>query len=566
MIENIKSLLTKQEWIRLPLLLMLMLISVLMEALGVGMVFPLVSLLMGGESSIQNESLLRLIDSFGPIFEGKLIIALMFLFIFIYALKNIYLVYFSWWQINFTMNIKVRLSKDLMSLYMAQPYSFHLERNSAHLIRNLLSETSMFTGRVITPIIILISELLIVLALVSMMLYIEPVGTIIVGATIGISAGLFYLFSHNKMTHWGEVRQKEEGSRLQHLQQGLGSIKELILSGHENNMLQRFSLSDKKVGNTLKFQHVIHSIPRFLLEFIVVASIAIIVISMMMINKTYQEIIPTLAFFGAASIRIVPSASRMLGSINSLRYSAPALDVLIREFNLSQYSRTNYSQSQNISFKNKICLRGVSFSYDNSSNKVLENINLTIKKGQFVGIIGASGAGKSTLLDLILGLHQPSNGQILVDDINIKNNISAWQKNIGYVSQNVFLTDDSLVNNIALGVDKDKINHNQIDRVLERVHLSDFCNNLSNGKETLLGENGVRISGGQKQRIGIARALYRNPEVLILDEATSALDITTENSILDDIEMLKGSITAIIVSHKKSTVRACDFIFEIDKH
>ena len=302
--------------------------------------------------------------------------------------------------------------------------------------------------------------------------------------------------------------------------------------------------------------------PRILLEFIAVLCLVTVVASLMINSPDLTLIIPTLAMFGAASMRLLPSANRILGAIQSIRYGRSTIDVVFKELSTLD-SRVYYENKSNeIKFKKIISLKSINFKYK-SRKIILQNINIKIPKGKFIGIIGESGAGKSTLIDILLGLLKPNSGLVEVDNIDVRTNIIGWQKKIGYVPQDIYLVDDTLRQNIAFGIPKTDINNEKVLEAIKLSKLDDFVASLEDGLETLFGERGIKLSGGQLQRVAIARALYRNPEILILDEATSALDNETENFVMESVKNLKGLKTIIVITHRISTILNSDYVYKL---
>jgi ABC-type multidrug transport system fused ATPase/permease subunit len=287
-------------------------------------------------------------------------------------------------------------------------------------------------------------------------------------------------------------------------------------------------------------------------------------------KREMVDIIQYLAIFAVASFRIVPGASRLLSAFQTIKHMEPSVRLLLQEFDSkdNSYIKNNYlpkDLSTPLKFQKEINLTNLSFSYPIRKEFVLSKISMTIKKGDFVGIIGETGSGKSTLINLLIGLLKSSDGKVEVDGLNINSNLTKWYKKIGYVPQSVYLIDDTIRKNIAFGLREDDIDNDLVAKAIEKANLDEFVNNLPDGLETIVGEKGIRLSGGQQQRIGIARALYRDPEILILDEATSSLDEATEKKIMESIQFLKGKKTLIVITHRLITVKNCDKIYFIDK-
>lgn len=305
-------------------------------------------------------------------------------------------------------------------------------------------------------------------------------------------------------------------------------------------------------------------LPRLWLELLAVAGLVALVLVLLVQGKPPTTLLPILGVFAAAAFRIMPSANRILGALQNLRYSLPAIDKLYQEILLLNNTASNESNDTML-FQNMLTLEQVTYRYENAEHRALNGVSLNIKWGTAVGFIGTSGAGKSTLVDVILGLLTPASGRVLVDNVDIQSNLRGWQNQIGYVPQSIFLTDDSLRRNIAFGLSDDLIDDEAVLRAIKAAQLEAFVGGLSEGVNTLVGERGVRLSGGQRQRIGIARALYHDPGVLVLDEATSSLDMATEKSVMEAINALHGEKTLIIIAHRLSTVANCDWIYKMEQ-
>jgi ABC-type multidrug transport system fused ATPase/permease subunit len=283
---------------------------------------------------------------------------------------------------------------------------------------------------------------------------------------------------------------------------------------------------------------------------------------MTLLGKDVSEIVPVLSLFGVAAFRLLPSANQLLLSIQTIRFAKPRLLSLYEDSKLVH--QIDSSTDSSLPFVEEIRIQDLSFTYDAVNEPALLDVNLVVRRGEAVGIIGSSGSGKSTLVDVLLGLLQPNSGQILVDNQNIQTNLRSWQNQIGYVPQTIFLTDDSLRRNIALGLPDNLVDEDAIVDALRAAQLQDFVAGLPDGLDTVVGERGVRLSGGQRQRIGIARALYNKPEVLVLDEATSSLDTETEHEVMKAVQALQGTKTVVIVAHRLSTVEYCDRLYRLE--
>ena len=543
----------------------LMFIGMLLEIFSIGILLPIISLMQKGnlndiKSFIHNKLLLDI-----TINDKKLLLLVMAFLSFVYILKMIFLSYFSYNQTKFIYNLKSDVSYSLYKGYLYQPYIFHLKNNSAQLINNTIFLVDKLTQG-LTSFMILFTESFTFLGIVVFLILVEPAGTISVILALGLLSILFFYSSKKQINQWGVLSQKHEAMRLQHLQQGLGGIKDVKILGREDEFLYQFQYDNNGTSNYNQKQLFFMSLPKFWLEMLAVLGLALLVIIMDGLGSPFSRIIPILGIFAAAAFRIIPSMNRILNAMQTVGFTKFSIEKLNEEFNKFVVipEPINKYPYKNKVFK-KINIENLTFKYPNANKPAIISINLTIEYGSSIGFIGTSGAGKSTLIDLILGLLKADSGKILVDDFNISNDISGWQSQIGYVPQNIFLTDDSLRNNIAFGIQKNNISEDQINLALKYSQLKELVESLPEGLNTIVGERGVRLSGGQRQRIGIARALYHNPSILVLDEATSALDTDTESNIMDSIKALKNDKTIIIIAHRLNTIEQCDYICKIEK-
>ncbi len=562
LLYKINSILSLEEKKKARNLLLLMLIGMLLEMLGVGMVIPLISLL-SQESPLPNFPFWSHVGSeFGGIGQVGLVYGAMAALVLVYLIKNLFLGFLLWCQSKFAYGVQANLSKRLFSTYLHQSYAFHLQQNSAQLIRNATTEANLFASHALMQGLQLMAEFLVVLGLAILLMLVEPLGTLIVGLTLGTVATLFFRTTRTRVLKWGAQRQFHEGLRLQHLQQGLGGIKDVIITGSQMSFLSQYDQHNTAASIAARHQEFLKQVPRLSLEWLAILGLAVLVISMMVQGRSLADVAPVIGAFAAAAFRLMPSLNRILGSIQTLRYVSPMIDTLHQQVHLPLSSARQAPKQ--LVFDRDIRVDNVSFSYLADASPALKKVSLVIQKGQTVGFIGTSGSGKSTLIDVVLGLLKPQNGKILIDGQDIHVNLRAWQTIIGYVPQTIYLTDDSLKRNIAFGVPDDHIDESAVMAAIRAAQLEEFVTGLQQGLDTVVGERGVRISGGQRQRIGIARALYHDPALLVLDEATSALDNKTERGFMDAIDALHGRKTILIVAHRLSTVERCDQIFQLE--
>jgi len=550
------------------LLLPVITVGMVLETLSVGMVLPALGILMNETYFEEFPALVPILDSLGNPSHEELIILGLSSLAGIYFLKNLFLFYQIQCQGTFVYSAQREISLNLFRIYLKRGYVFHLQTNSAKLIRNLTNEVLSYCSFFLMPCLNLLTEVLVILAILSLLLWIEPQGTIFLFFILGFLVFLFVRITNKIVGKWGQKRLEAEEQKLKHLQQGFGGIKEILLSGRLEYFLRRFQHPNQVAGLMLKKEYIFQYVPKLGVEVIAIFGLVCMCFYLIFQGKPYHEVTHMLGLMATAGFRMIPSFSRILNNLQSIRYGWASVDVLAEEMGDIGNKSLLISQSKNstpITFTRSFGLKNASFGYEANNYEILNGVNFEVKKGECIGIVGESGVGKSTLINLLLGLVSPSSGILKTDGYEIEaENIQSWQKIIGYVPQEIYLLDDTIQRNIAFGVNDAVIDQTQIRKVVEKAGVSKLIDSFENGLHTKIGERGVRISGGQRQRIGIARALYQNPQILILDEATSALDKKIEKRILEELQLLKGDITIIIISHRPSTLQFCDRIYRIE--
>ena len=560
--KNISFLLTRGNKKELVYLTFLLIIGMILEMGGVGILIPALSFLLN--TNLENHpsygKYVKVI--FGEISTARIILyGLIGMFIF-YLVKLIFLVYSSYRQSKFVNNLSRDLSKELFTGYMQMPFVFHLQRNSSELQRNIQIEILHFSGICLAAL-SLATEISTIFGICVLFLYVEPIGAISVIIFFGFFTYIFNKITTARITSWGYQRQEFDGLSNKYLLEGLGGVKQIKLTQREDFFVNKFMGPVIGKGNANKKIQVLSVVPRLYLELLAVGGISIIFLVLTIQQKPLNNLIPIIGIFMAAAFRLIPSINKIINSIQIISFSTPVLKLLADEFGIV---RKVISKSvdilEEVNFESQIIFNHVSYSYPESERKVLDDVCFTIQKGDFIGIVGTTGSGKSTLIDLLVGLLAPDSGDILIDGKRLNTIVSPWQQLIGYVPQSIYLTDDTLRNNIAFGVKENLIEEEKVRKAILTSQLSDFVNNLPEGLDTLVGERGVRLSGGERQRIAIARALYHDPPILILDEATSSLDNFTEKEFMDAVNALQGTKTIIIVAHRLTTVEKCDIVYE----
>ena len=560
-LKKINFLVTKGERKRVIVLIFLLFLGMILEVFGLGILIPILSLLLDPEN-IDNEFGLIFIKNFLPEVSNKIFVLIFLTTILVtYLVKSLFLIYLNHKQNRFLADLTAEISNKLFEKYLRQSYNFHLNKNSSDLIKNIQIETN-FLNLYLLYLITICIESGFVLAVLATLIYIEPFGAISIGVFYGFLSVLFLQFTKRKLKEWGETREKLDNSLSKISLEGLGGIKEILILGKSSFFIDQFSKKSFSKARNNSNQATVSQIPRFYLELISVAALVSFIFIQVIQGKDTVNLFTILGVFVAATFRMIPSLNRIIGAFQSIKFYKPSVDIIFNEINNLEYFHYDIDNETKFEFEKDIKIKNLSFNFDGSPN-ILKEVNLEIKKGQTIGIVGESGSGKSTLIDLIIGLHHPISGEIIIDGVPGRQLGELWRRKIGYVSQTIYLTDSTIKNNIAFGISNDKIDDDRVKDVLNKVKLETFIKSLNKGFNTRVGERGIQISGGQKQRIGIARALYNDPEILILDEATSALDTETEKGIINSISELKGDMTIIMIAHRLTTLSDCDIIYKI---
>ena len=461
--------------------------------------------------------------------------------------------------------LRSNLGLRLFRSYINAHYIFHLQRNPAELLRGTTSDVGGAID-LIMSIIVLLREILLLFMIFALLFYADPFISFSVFVILTSFVGLFFFLTKKKLKIIGKMIQFFTGNQIKIVNQGLGAIKEIKISNKEKHVEEIFKQNVDEIEKNIFFSFFLNAMPRLFLEVIsVIAVVVVSTISVFMYAST-ALMIPLMTLLAVSTVRLIPTFGAIAMSLTIIRVKTPSLDFISKE--ISELENTNIILNQEnekeIKFFKNIHVKKVNFKYPNTNACSIIDFNLSINSGKKIGFIGNSGAGKSTFVNLLLGLLKPTEGKILIDGKDISENLRNWQSQIGYVSQDIYLLDDTIRNNIAFGKSGTSINSEHLLNVIKTAQLENFVNSLSNGEETIIGNRGVRISGGQKQRIGIARALYNKPRVLIFDEATSSLDLENERKIMDKIYQSNKELTFIIISHRNNTVKNCDLIYVFD--
>jgi len=566
MVKRILDVFSRKQKYQLLLLLFMTIIGSFLELAGVSAIMPFVNVAMNPDSIHESDWMELLYRLLNIESVSGFLVVLAFILVGIYIVKNTYLIILYNYQYKFTFDSQKLLEGKLLSCYIHQDYTFHLEQNSADLQRNIIQDVTGFFQTVLA-LLQLLTEGFVCLALFLYLLITDVTITMGVVALLSVFMLIFMGYFRKRIGNIGAQSRAASAKRVQWVQQSLGGIKEIKILGREGFFLNSYNDNASIYAEKQRKYQLATVVPRPLMETIGISSLLLIVAAKLLGGADIAYMLPILSVFAIAAFRLLPSFGRISGYLGTISFNRSAVDevctdIVEAERLLAEY-RAREDGAVEIPFKKEIQIQNITFRYPNTDKNVLEQACVSIPKNQSVAFIGPSGAGKTTLADVLLGILEPQEGHIYIDDADVYKNLDAWHKKIGYIPQTIYLMDDSIRNNIAFGIAPDKIDEKRLREALKEAQLLELVEGLEEGLDTYIGEGGVRLSGGQRQRIGIARALYTNPEVLILDEATSALDNDTEKAIMEAIDMLQGSKTLIIIAHRLSTIKNCDYIYEI---
>ena len=566
--KKLLFLLNYQERKKAILLLLMIIVMAMLELAGVASILPFIAVLTN-PSLIETNYILNNIfvisKQYGVETNQQFLIILG---IFVFALMVVSITFkilTSYFLIRFVEMRNYSISKRLIEGYLHQPYSWFLSRHSADLGKTILSEVGSIVASGISPLLELIAKGIVAISLIALLILVDPNIALIVSISLsGAYLVIFFLFK-KYLSNFGKKRLINNQIRFKTINEAFSAAKEIKLGSLENVYIKNFLDSSKIFARTRAHSEVIAQLPRYILEAIAFGGILLVTIYIMSKKGSFSSAIPLISLYAFAGYRLMPALQQIYVSFTKITFIGPSLDKLISDIkNLKVYHKDHDQKKFN--FKNKITLNNIHYNYPKSSISALKGVNLTIPINSKVGIIGVTGSGKTTIVDIILGLLEPQKGSLMVDEKLItKNNLSSWQQSLGYIPQQIFLSDDTVIANIAFGVDTCDVDFLAVERAAKIANLHEFIiNELPDKYQTSIGERGVRLSGGQRQRVGIARALYHKPKVLVLDEATSALDNETEKSVIDEINKIGEDITIILIAHRLNTVKNCDIIFKLD--
>ena len=551
------------------LLLVTMFVMALLDTIGVASIMPFIAVLSNPQI-IETNGILNFIFRNSKIFgvnnDQQFLFLLGFLVFFLLIISLVFKAFTTYAQARFSEMRGYAISSRLIRGYLFKPYTWFLQKNSSEISKNILEDVGIFVGVGLGELMQLVSKGLISILILILLIIVDPKLALIVGVILcGIYWIIFY-FLRNRLNLLGKEYYRNNELRFRYVSEAFNATRVIKLHHLEKNYTERFSKAAEIFAKTATSSEIIRSLPRFFLEALIFGGVMIIILYLMVKTGSFGDSLPILSLYVFAGYRLMPALQQVYASLTRISFANSSTEKIYNEF--KKIELIEESKDKNIFSINKsINLKNIHYQYPNSEKKVIEDISLSIPAKSKVGFIGTTGSGKTTIVDIILGLLEPIKGTLEVDDkILTSKNLRSWQRNIGYVPQDIYLADDTIASNIAFGLDPKDIDQKALENASKIANIHEFIvEELPNKYKTIIGERGVRLSGGQCQRIAIARALYQNPKVLILDEATSALDNDTEKAVMDAINNLHKEITIIIIAHRLNTIKDCDIIFKIDK-
>lgn len=579
LLSKVNYIFDKKQKLQSVLLCIGLFVGALLELVGVSFITQLVTLISNPEKIHSNEIMQYCYDFFNMTSDRQFFLFVVIALIFVYLIKNLYLLWINYVQYTFVFNNQLRLSGRLIDCYLKKPYTYHLDNNSAEMVRNVMLDSERFF-QMLLSIFLTLSEILVSALLCVFLLIVDPVITISVVAILAVFTGLYLILFKGKAKKYGKTNQIYDGKMHQSINQALGAVKDIKILHREKYFADSFLAYGKKKMTAVRNNNVLGQFPKYLIETVCIGTVLLVLVFKIYKGEDLNKMIPQLAAFAIAAFKLLPSVSKINNYANLIVFLKPSVDLIYRDIKDTE-DMVNYeiadesgniieinddgSQNKDTCYvADKISINNIVYRYPHTDRDVLNGISFEIPLGKSIGFIGESGSGKSTLADVILGILTPTSGTVMYGNMDVHKHPLKWSKKLAYIPQSIFLCDDTIRNNVAFGIDEDKIDDEKVWKALREAQLEQFVKSQPDGLDSMVGERGVRISGGQRQRIGIARALYDNPEILVLDEATSALDTGTESAVMEAIDKLSGTMTLIIIAHRLTTIKNCDYVYKVE--
>lgn len=564
MIKKLNYIFSTKDKIKIVLLTIMILIGSILELLAISLFSPFIDGIMDQNIMLESTIMSYLYRLFSFEKYEYFLALLAGSIIAIYIIKNVYIIIEKNTIYRFAYRIQRTISTKLLKSYMKEPYTFHLNKNIAVLQRSMQEDTDQF-AKAILHFMEMAAEACVCIVLGIYLFIVSKSITVVIAGLLLVCLGIFSYINKKYSRKWGEQGQEYKAKIYQWMNQSLSGIKDIKILDRSETFINNYDNYMRKYVRVLRLNRLIGIMPKYIIEMVCMTGLlSAVLVKMFFGQKELSEFVPQLAIFAVAAFRLLPSVGRINEHLSAVIFATPSIDLIYHDLKeIEDLHVEEMAKDENWHFKEEIEVKRVTYAYPEGEGNVIENACFHIRKGETVAFVGTSGAGKSTMVDILLGLLPPQQGKILVDGMDVYKNLRTWQKEIGYIPQTIYLSDDSIRNNVAFGIEEEEIDEQAVIVALKQAQLYDFVDTLPEGLDTCVGDRGIRLSGGQRQRIGIARALYHNPEILVLDEATSALDNDTEAAVMEAIDSLKGQKTIIIIAHRLTTIKNADTIYEV---
>ncbi|GJL81750.1 MAG: ABC transporter ATP-binding protein [marine bacterium B5-7] len=571
-IQKVLWLLSRRERINALILLFLLTVNALFEVVGIGIVPAYVGMIAYPEKFLEYPYVGDFINYLlGDTTQQQLLIIFSIAISVFFGIKLLFTVFLSYWKTVYINNRIVSLSEQLFSGYMEAPHVFHVGTNMSELIRNINQDCLRVGRNVLLPIIEILTQILVLLAILSLLILASP-GAALMAALLFVVVIVVGVRSlQTRVRNLGHEAKEMRGRVMRTVYEGLMGVKEIRLMGRGQFVLSRFHKSLCKMFEVERFMQVLNNSINPFVEWISVMGLVSAIAILYARGEVIENIITTVVLFAVSLIRMKGVISALILKYSTFQHNFTSLDTIYSEIHKTRPVNAIITtdvhdkdvSTPRLGFQNQVVLDNVSYIYPGANVKALDHVDLVIRKGEAIGIVGSTGSGKSTLADIVMGILEPTEGGVLVDDADVHKNLRAWQRDIGFIPQDIYLIDGSIKENIALAIDPREIDSDKVRHAADAAQLMEFIDKASGGLDSRVGDRGVKLSGGQRQRVAIARALYNDPDILVMDEATSALDNQTERSVIDAVSALKGKRTIIMIAHRLTTLASCDRIVVI---
>jgi len=567
-LKLVLDLFDKREKRQLIIIFLALLVMGFIELLGVGSIGPFIAVASNPTIIHTNKYLSKAFTMFNFTSDTQFIISIGIAVIVILVISNACLSLIHFLIYYYTAKRKHSITMRIFERFLRQPYIFFLNTNTADISKRILHNVNTFVGTVLFNLLHLMSAIIISLCIIVLLVMLNPILALVVSLVLALSYIIIFYLVRNFLSKKGQETNIQNYLKHKYILESFGGIKDIKILGKEKVFLNLFAEPSKKSAINDSQRDIVNDMPKYILETIAIGGMLGVILFMLNMGSSIDEFLSTLTVYAFGAYRLLPLLQKIFRAFSSIKYHFPIVRELHRDFKeLPAGNNLANTDIPRMNFQKNIRLENIVFSYPNTNKDIIKNQNITITLNTSIAFVGATGCGKTTLVDIILGLLEPQNGKLFIDEVEITDsNRKNWQKNLGYVPQSIYLTDDTVRNNIAFGIESKKIDETAVIKAAQLANIHDFIvTELEKGYDTVIGERGIRLSGGQRQRIGIARAVYHDPSVLILDEATSALDSFTENAIMDAIKKLSRKKTIIMIAHRITTVKNCDIIYIMEK-